>query len=87
MKELLKHITERIVNNPEDIEIQEVQTEGGAINLSLKVHPEDMGLIIGKNGSTIRAIRNLLKVKAIKDDVRFNLELVETGHEQKSNEF
>ena len=77
MKDLLKHITERIVNNPEDIEIQELKMDGGGINLSLKVHPEDMGLIIGKNGSTIRAIRNILKVKAIKDDVRFNLELVE----------
>ena len=78
MKDLLKYITERIVNNPKDIEIQEVQMDGGGVNLSLKVNPDDMGLIIGKNGSTIRAIRNLLKVKAIKDDVRFNLELVET---------
>ena len=78
MKDLLKYITERIVNNPKDIEIQEVQMDGGGVNLSLKVNPDDMGLIIGKNGSTIRAIRNILKVKAIKDDVRFNLELVET---------
>ncbi len=85
MKDLLKYITERIVNNPEAVEIQEVQMEGGAMDLSLKVHPDDMGLIIGKNGSTIRAIRNLLKVKAIKDDIRFNLELVESGPEQESN--
>ncbi len=85
MKDLLKYITERIVNNPEAVEIQEVQMEGGAVDLSLKVHPDDMGLIIGKNGSTIRAIRNLLKVKAIKDDIRFNLELVESGPEQESN--
>ncbi len=77
MKELLQYITKRIVNKPEKVELEEEQVEE-TLNLRLKVAPEDMGLVIGKNGSTIQALRNLLKVKAIKDDIRFNLELVET---------
>ncbi len=77
MKELLHYIIKRIVNNPEEVEIQE-ETINDTINLRLKVSPEDMGLVIGKNGSTIQSLRNILKIKAIKEDVRFNLELVET---------
>jgi len=79
MKELLNYIVSHIVDNPEDVKITEEKTETGVINLTLNVNEDDMGIVIGKNGSTIRALRNLLKVKAIKEDVRFNLELVETS--------
>ncbi|MEA2020736.1 MAG: KH domain-containing protein [Patescibacteria group bacterium] len=77
MKELLHYIVERIVNNPEEVKI-ETEEINDTLNLKLKVAPEDMGLIIGKNGSTIQSLRNLLKTKAIKDDIRFNLELMES---------
>jgi len=77
MKELLSYIIEKIVSHPEDIKIEE-ETEGGLVNLKLQVHPDDMGLVIGKGGNIIRSIRNLLRVKAIKEGKRVNLELIET---------
>ncbi len=78
MKDLLNFIVASLVTKPEAVLIEE-QKENGNINLNLTVDPSDMGLIIGKGGQTIRAIRKLLTVRAIAENVRVNLQLVETG--------
>jgi uncharacterized protein len=77
MEELLRYILEEIVDNPKDINITTSENEYGHITLEVRVNPEDMGKIIGKNGKIISAIRKLLKVKAMKMDRRFNLELID----------
>ena len=78
MKELLNYIVSHIVFHPEDIQIKIEETESGFVSFYLEVNPNDMGIIIGKGGHTIRAIRNLLRLKAIKEGKRANLELVES---------
>lgn len=76
MKDLLSFIVTSLVSKPETVTIDE-QNEDGNMNLILTVDPTDMGLIIGKSGQTIRAIRKLLTVRAIAENVRVNLQLVE----------
>ncbi len=76
MKDLLEYIVKSLVNKPEAISIDE-QTDAGNVNLTLIVDPSDMGLIIGKSGQTIRAIRKLLTIRAIAENVRVNLQLNE----------
>ncbi len=76
MKDLLDYIAKNLVTKPEALSIDE-QREDGNVNLNLSVDPTDMGLIIGKNGGTIRAIRKLLTVRAIAENVRVNLQLNE----------
>ncbi|MDP3973860.1 MAG: KH domain-containing protein [Candidatus Daviesbacteria bacterium] len=76
MKELLEFIVKNLVSKPDAITIDE-QKEDGSINLTLTVDPQDMGLIIGKGGQTIRSIRRLLTVRAITENVRVNLTLAE----------
>lgn len=76
MKDLLNFIITSLVTKPASVSIDE-QLEDGNMNLNLVVDPSDMGLIIGKNGQTIRAIRKLLTVRAIAENVRVNLQLVE----------
>lgn len=76
MKDLLNFIVSNLVSKPEAVSTTE-QTEDGIINLNLTVDPADMGLVIGKNGQTIRAIRKLLTVRAIAENVRVNLQLTE----------
>lgn len=76
MKDLLNYIITNLVTKPESVSIDE-QKEDGSVNLNLTVDPQDMGLIIGKSGQTIRAIRKLLTVRAIAENVRVNLQLNE----------
>lgn len=85
MKELLDFIVKSLVTKPEAIQIDE-QTDDGNVNLNLTVDLSDMGLIIGKNGQTIRAIRKLLTVRAIAENVRVNLTLVEPEGSDKNQE-
>lgn len=74
MKDLLNYIVTNLVTKPESVSIDE-KTEDGNVDLILTVDPQDMGLIIGKGGQTIRAIRKLLTVRAIAENVRVNLQL------------
>lgn len=76
MKDLLNFIVTSLVTKPEAVLVDE-QKEEGNVNLMLTVDPSDMGIIIGKGGQTIRAIRKLLTVRAIAENVRVNLQLAE----------
>lgn len=75
-KELLDYIVKSLVNNPQDVEINEV--EGNKkITLKLKVNKEDMGRVIGKEGKIAKAIRTLVKANAAKLNKRVNVEIIE----------
>ncbi|MBI2593416.1 KH domain-containing protein [Candidatus Daviesbacteria bacterium] len=78
MKDIVEYIVKQFVTNPDAVEVSE-ETQDGMIRLMLKVDPSDMGLTIGKSGQTIKAIRRLLTVKAISDNVRVSLELIDTN--------
>lgn len=77
MKKALEYIVSSIVDNPKDIEINEEEVDG-IITFTIKVAEEDMGKIIGKNGKVIRAIRNVMRIPAIKQNKRINISLSET---------
>ena len=74
--EFLEHIVKALVDNPEDVKIDRKVDEMGVL-LSLKVNPEDMGQIIGKAGSTARAIRSLVRIVGLKNHARVNLKIEE----------
>ena len=76
MKDLLEFIVKSLVSQPKEVEIKEEEKEGD-INLDLKVAEEDMGLIIGRQGRIIKAIRNLLKTRALIEKKRVQLILEE----------
>lgn len=77
MEKLLELIIKSIVGQPKKVKIKKEEKEG-FVNFSLKVDPEDLKIVIGKKGKTIRAIRNLLRLRAIKEGIRVNLELQES---------
>lgn len=76
MKDLVEYIVKGIVSNPDDVSVSE-ENEGGEVKLKLSVNPEDMGIVIGKSGQTIKALRKLLTVRAMADQVRVNLQIIE----------
>ena len=74
MKELVEHMTHALVNNPDAATVTETVNEDGW-DLVLKVAPEDMGKIIGKQGRIAKAMRTVLKAAAAKDGKKVNLEI------------
>ncbi len=84
MKNLLEYLVKNIVEQSEAVKIEEIVTPEGLVNLQITVAPEDMGMVIGKGGRIIRALRNLVRVKAIKENKRVNVELTEVGQNPKS---
>jgi len=75
-KDFLEYIIKAIVDHPEDVKIDRKVDEMGVL-LSLKVNPEDMGQVIGKSGSTARAIRSLVRIVGLKNHARVNLKIEE----------
>jgi len=76
MKELVEYIARALVDHPDDVTVRVVEGERTKV-LELKVHPEDMGQVIGKQGRTAKAIRTLLSAAATKEKLRAVLEIVE----------
>ncbi len=80
MKELVRFLVAALVDHTDDIELYEV--EGGRTTiLELKVHPDDLGKVIGRQGKTANALRTLLKAYASRDRKRVMLEIIEAGED------
>ncbi|MDD5146754.1 MAG: KH domain-containing protein [Candidatus Pacebacteria bacterium] len=75
-KEFLEFVIKSLVDHPGDVKIDRKVDEMGVL-LTLKVNPEDMGQVIGKAGSTARAIRNLVRIVGLKNHARVNLKIDE----------
>lgn len=75
MKELVEILAKSLVDNPEEVQVNEVIGEQSII-LELKVAPDDMGKVIGKQGRIAKAIRTVVKAAAIKEDKRVVVEII-----------
>lgn len=78
MRELVEMIAKSLVDNPEKVQVSQLEGEQTTI-LELKVAQEDLGKVIGKQGRTARAIRVILGAAGMKLKRRFNLEIIEKG--------
>ena len=75
MKELVEFMAKSLVDNPDAVIVNEVDGEQSII-LELKVAPEDMGKIIGKQGRIAKAIRTVVKAAAVKQNKRVIVEII-----------
>ncbi|MBW6440508.1 KH domain-containing protein [Patescibacteria group bacterium] len=75
-KDFVEYIVKSIVDNPEDVKIERTVDEMGVL-ISLNINPEDMGQVIGRQGSTAKSIRTLLRVIGAKNNARVNFKIVE----------
>ena len=76
MKELIKHIAQALVDNPEQVSVREITGEHTVI-LELKVAKEDIGKVIGKQGRTAQALRTILNGVSGKEKKRITLEILD----------
>ena len=75
-QDLLEYIVKGLVDHPDDVKVERKVDEMGVL-LILTVHPEDMGQIIGRQGSTARSIRTLVRIAGLKAHARVNLKIEE----------
>ena len=76
MKELVEYIAKSLATTPEEVKVTEVVEDDGRVVLRLEVAEEDKGKIIGKQGRVAQAMRVLIRIAAVKEGVRANLEIV-----------
>ncbi|HSN58534.1 MAG TPA: KH domain-containing protein [Clostridiaceae bacterium] len=75
MKELVETIAKSLVDNPDKVQVNEVHGEQSII-VELRVAPEDMGKVIGKQGRIAKAIRTVVKAAAVKENKRVVVEII-----------
>lgn len=75
-QEFVEFIVKNIVDNPNDVVVERIVDERGVL-LTLKVNPEDMGYVIGRQGQSARALRTLLRIVGVRNNARVNLKIFE----------
>ena len=75
-QEFVEYIVKALVDHPEDVKTDRTVDEMGVL-ITLSLHPEDMGQVIGRQGQTAKAIRTLLRVVGAKHKSRVNLKINE----------
>jgi predicted RNA-binding protein YlqC (UPF0109 family) len=76
MQEFLEYVVKGLVNHPEAVTVTPVPKESVTI-YELRMHPDDVGKIIGRQGMTINALRSLLLAGSAKKSLRCSLEIIE----------
>ncbi len=76
MKEAVEKIITSLVNEPDAVEVDEI-ADGKNVRIEVRVADSDMGRIIGREGRTVKAIRNILFAAGQKHGRRYHLDLVE----------
>ena len=75
MVELVKYIAQSLVEKPEAVDVREVENEDSIV-IELRVDPEDMGKVIGKQGRIAKAIRTVVKAASVKSPKPVFVEIV-----------
>lgn len=76
MKELVAHMAQALVDNPDQVKVTVNETDD-MIGVELTVAQEDLGKVIGKQGRTARAMRSILSASATRDNKKSRLDILE----------
>lgn len=75
-RDFVEYVVKMIVDNPESVKVERKIDERGVL-ITLDVHPSDMGMVIGREGMTAKALRTLLRVIGARNSARVNLKINE----------
>lgn len=75
-REFVEHVVKMLVDHPDDVKVERKIDEMGVL-ITLDVNPEDMGMVIGREGVTAKALRTLLRVIGARNNARVNLKINE----------
>lgn len=77
MQELLAYLARSIVDEPDAVNVEEFEEDDGTVVLELSVAENDYGKVIGRGGRTARALRNVMKAAAVREECRVVVEIIE----------
>lgn len=75
-QEFIEYVVKMLVDNPDDVKVERKIDEMGVL-ITLDVNPKDMGMVIGREGMTAKALRTLLRVIGARNNARVNLKINE----------
>jgi uncharacterized protein len=75
-REFVEYVVKMLVDKPEDVKVERKIDEMGVL-ITLDVNPQDMGMVIGREGMTAKALRTLLRVIGARNNARVNLKINE----------
>jgi predicted RNA-binding protein YlqC (UPF0109 family) len=76
LENLLLVLARALVDEPERVEVSGIESDS-RVDLELRVAPDDMGRVIGRQGRTIRAIRSVVKAASVRLGKRVNVEVLD----------
>lgn len=76
LKDMVEFVVKKLVDHPEEVNVNEISGEQATI-IELRVSPDDLGKVIGKEGRTARSLRTLIHAAATKSRKRAVLEILE----------
>lgn len=85
MKPLVEYIVRALVDKPESVELRTVLGAEGQMLYELKVAPEDIGKVIGRDGRTVNALRTVLAAAALKKGEKARLEIIDDKRRAEAN--
>jgi predicted RNA-binding protein YlqC (UPF0109 family) len=77
VRELLVYLAQRLVDEPNEVEVEQFEDDDGTLVLELSVGDDDYGKVIGRGGRTAQALRTVVKAAAVKDNRRVLVDIVE----------
>lgn len=77
MRELLDFLARALVENPDEVEVSEVEEIDGEVVLELEVAEEDLGRVIGRGGRVANALRSVMKAAATREDKRVVVDILD----------
>ena len=77
MRELLEELAKRLVDRPEDVQVEAFEEDDGTVVLELTVAEDDYGKVIGRGGRTANALRTVVKAAAVRENRRVLIDIVE----------
>lgn len=75
-RDFVEYVVKQLVDNPDDVKVERKIDEMGVL-ITLDVNPNDMGMVIGREGMTAKALRTLLRVIGARNNARVNLKINE----------
>ncbi|MDO5734566.1 MAG: KH domain-containing protein [Eubacteriales bacterium] len=76
MEALLKHLVEALIDQPEELKIERKERANGVV-FEIRVAPDDMGKVIGRNGRRAQAIRQIMKAKGMRSGERVYVDILD----------